>query len=448
MIKKLALSGGRAVGATLVLTLGVLMVASCSGSKSEEKKESAPTAPAKDWTKEKVELTFYYMHSDDIEKTFNESIAPRITKKYPNFTLKYMRNFKGTTLAEVTAAKTNIDFFAGLGATLVTAKDYGYLGDVTDLVKTYKIDLDKFEPTSINIMKTITGGGIPGFPQKINSTALYYNKDLFDKFGVPYLTDNMTWDNVLDTARKLTRVDGGAQYYGLGLHVGNLMLVGDTAPKLLDATNHAALNNDYWKKMFDRLLPLASISNDAKARNDLANYTNSFKMFHTDRTVAIQVANNTVHTLISANAPTMKWDIAQFPTFPDMPKAGPQPAPYYYYVSKTSPNREAAFLAIAELVNDANQLDAATKGNVPSFKDRSLLNSLGTAEPSLQGKNVKAYVPKTYSEITVLDPYASQANSALVAAFYDVVAGKKDAVTSLRDAQEAANKKIDELLKK
>src|SRR5262249_41996993 len=39
------------------------------------------------------------------------------------------------------------------------------------------------------------------------SEAVYYNKELFDKAGVPYPKNDWTWDDLLDKARRLTRTD-------------------------------------------------------------------------------------------------------------------------------------------------------------------------------------------------------------------------------------------------
>jgi multiple sugar transport system substrate-binding protein len=53
--------------------------------------------------------------------------------------------------------------------------------------------------------------------------AVYYNKELFDRAGVPYPKDDWTWDDLYDKARRLTRKDGpeGAVYgfqYPTSLH--------------------------------------------------------------------------------------------------------------------------------------------------------------------------------------------------------------------------------------
>lgn len=100
-------------------------------------------------------------------------------------------------------------------------------------------------------------------------------------------------------------------------------------------------------------------------------------------------------------------------------------------------------MAISSLVSDDLQIEMAKKGKIPVMKDKaSYINVLGSDRLELNGKNVKALFPKRYGEIVVLDKYASAANSALNTAFADVVAGKKNINTALRDAQETANQKI------
>lgn len=444
MKRKNGVTGNRPMKVLFSLTAVALLAASCSGSKVETG-EQEPAAPEKDWTKEAVELTYYYMYGDDIEKSFHEDYASLIQKKYPNFTFKFIRNMQGTRLEEVVAANTKIDFFGGQIADIYKLNDLDLLDDVSDLVSSHKIDMNRLEPTVVNVMKDVSGGQIPGFPVKISSLTVAYNKDLFDKFGVSYLTDNMTWDQVLDAARKLTRIEGGTPYYGLGLN-SSMHLVSDKMPPLLDAkSKKATLVMDHWKNMLDRLVPLVSITSDVSARSKLVNYSSAYAMFHKDRNIAIQVILNAAYSL-GGNGASMNWDLAQFPTFADMPNAGPQPAPFYYFASRNSPNREATFLALSELISDESQAALARKARPPALKDKGLLEVLGTEEPLLKGKNARALVPKQYATVVGLDKFATQANSALLTGLYDVVAEKKDVNTALRDGEEAANKKIDALL--
>jgi multiple sugar transport system substrate-binding protein len=69
-------------------------------------------------------------------------------------------------------------------------------------------------PTTIDIQKGFADGGTYGMPVSTTSGALFHNKDLFDKFGVPYPKDGMTWDVLYELAKKMTRNEGGVQYKG------------------------------------------------------------------------------------------------------------------------------------------------------------------------------------------------------------------------------------------
>ena len=56
-------------------------------------------------------------------------------------------------------------------------------------------------------------------PKDIDTIAIWYNKKLFDEAGVPYPTSDWTWDDLTETARKLTKSDGSQ--YGLAVKMDN-----------------------------------------------------------------------------------------------------------------------------------------------------------------------------------------------------------------------------------
>ncbi len=62
-------------------------------------------------------------------------------------------------------------------------------------------------------------GQLMCIPQNISSLVVYYDRDLFDAAGVPYPSDDWTWDEFLAAATALTRDldgDGVIDQYGLG----------------------------------------------------------------------------------------------------------------------------------------------------------------------------------------------------------------------------------------
>lgn len=56
-----------------------------------------------------------------------------------------------------------------------------------------------------------------GMPKGFDTVAVWYNKELFDKAGVPYPKDDWTWDDFKDTAKKLTNKDAGV--YGAAVQL-------------------------------------------------------------------------------------------------------------------------------------------------------------------------------------------------------------------------------------
>ncbi len=52
------------------------------------------------------------------------------------------------------------------------------------------------------------------FPRETTAIVMAYNKTLFDKAGVPLPTENWTWQEYIDTARKLTNGTGPTQVFG------------------------------------------------------------------------------------------------------------------------------------------------------------------------------------------------------------------------------------------
>ena len=52
-------------------------------------------------------------------------------------------------------------------------------------------------------------GKLYGLPSDFSTIALVYNKDMFDKYGVPYPDDTWDWDKFLWAAKKFTKDTDG-----------------------------------------------------------------------------------------------------------------------------------------------------------------------------------------------------------------------------------------------
>src|ERR1051325_4721750 len=52
-------------------------------------------------------------------------------------------------------------------------------------------------------------GKLYGLPSDFSTIVMFYNQDLFDKYGVEYPREDWTWSDYLDKARQLTRDTDG-----------------------------------------------------------------------------------------------------------------------------------------------------------------------------------------------------------------------------------------------
>jgi len=84
------------------------------------------------------------------------------------------------------------------------------------------IQRDGYDLTALNDLAvkdfTMPDGRQLGLPRDLNVIALFYNKKLFDKAGVPYPDDTWTWDKLVEVGKQLTldaNKDGKPEQWGI-----------------------------------------------------------------------------------------------------------------------------------------------------------------------------------------------------------------------------------------
>lgn len=79
----------------------------------------------------------------------------------------------------------------------------GLLEDLTPYLKEYNLPVDKIHKELKDFV--YIDDRVYGIPENGGPFCLYYNKDIFDKVGVPYPTNDMTMDELRSLALKLTK---------------------------------------------------------------------------------------------------------------------------------------------------------------------------------------------------------------------------------------------------
>ena len=132
---------------------------------------------------------------------------------------------------------------------LVTLANKGVLEPLDSLISQDGIDLSVYNGITDQVK---VNDQLFELPFRRDIWVLYYNKDVFDKAGVDYPTNDMTWDEYDQLARKITDTTPGAEVYGAHYHTWRstiqLMGVLDGKHTIVDGTY------EFTKPYYDMVL--------------------------------------------------------------------------------------------------------------------------------------------------------------------------------------------------
>jgi multiple sugar transport system substrate-binding protein len=102
----------------------------------------------------------------------------------------------------------------------------GIAWDVTDEMKAAGIEVHG-NVWEVGLPTCSIGDRVYGFPTNTGVHAIWFNKDLFDAASMPYPQSGWTWDDLIETARKLTlrEKNGRPVQFGLLTSFGNFPMI-------------------------------------------------------------------------------------------------------------------------------------------------------------------------------------------------------------------------------
>ena len=311
-------------------TAMIVLLSSCGGSagnagdgQSAKESESAANVD----TSKPLEIVFH-TNSGDSEDAFNDLYGNALRKKFPNWTINYIQSKAGQTLPELLAQGRQIDvLYASAPYFFQLVTSVGMQSDMSELVKTRKLDLNQFNPTLIDGIKTSGDGKLFGLPITNMNQVLFYNKGIFDKFGAPYPKDGMTWDQALEIAKKLTRKEGEQQYIGLAASPAHILGSNQLSQPYTDpATDKPTFQDDVWKKLLQTIFISPAEDEGYKARaTALKRIPYRLELTNTQE-LAMFVFNSQFPFIVPKDMEKIQWDLVALPTFKEKPKVGSQAA--------------------------------------------------------------------------------------------------------------------------
>jgi multiple sugar transport system substrate-binding protein len=445
------------MSSTLALALLTGTLTACGGSATTTKEpaKGAESAPAV--SNEPIELNFYSIANGADTKDFDDKYGNLVRKKFPNITVKVIPNLKGNSISsasmsEVLASGTPIDiYYESVGQFVEGLVNNNMQLDMTDLIKKANVDLARFEPSTIEAIKTISKGGIYGLPVNNLTLALYYNKDIFDKFGVPYLKDGMNWDELIEVSKKLTRNEGGAQYVGLATSPAHVLRLNPFSLPYIDPkTEKPTILDEKWKPIFqNNFMRAAEAPGYVEKMKSLGNKLPAGNELTKEKSLAIYIGLNNIFTNPSTaeELAQMNWDMVSVPTFKELPGVGAQTYPIYMSVTSSSKHKEAAMEVIKYLTSDEVQMEYSKNAIMSVLTKQEIKNAYGQNN-RFKDKNLKSIFFNKFAPISPKTLYDGTAETTYRKDMIDLVTGAIDINTAFRKADEATNKAITDLKKK
>ncbi|GAA0134891.1 sugar ABC transporter substrate-binding protein [Paenibacillus sp. YSY-4.3] len=397
------------LGITLAAVLLLSMLAGCSGN-SGGKNANATEPPAANnngtaakepsanpvtlkWALWDWEATAYYQPLIDAYKAKN-----------PNVTIEYVD--LGST-DYMTMLSTQLS--GGADLDILTVKDIpGY----ANLVKQNHLEPLKKYMSEQGIDASLYGGTVEqiqmndevyALPFRSDFWVIYYNKDLFDKAGVPYPTNDMTLEQYDELARTMTSGSGSNKVYGAHYHTWRsaVQLFG-----ILDG-QHTVVDGEYdfLKLTYERILKQQQdgiVMDYATLKTSSTHYSG---VFYNNSVAMMNMGSWFIATQIekvkSGESQATNWGIVKYPHPEGVEPGTTLGTITSLAVNKKSANKEAALDFMKFVTGEEGAAVIAATGTIPAIKNDEVVNSIASVEgfPADDASKEALTTAKTYLEM-------------------------------------------------
>lgn len=319
-----------------------------------------------------------------------------------------------------------------------------------DMIAKHPFDLNTLDASLVATMRALDKEGqgrILGFPIQYSPYGIWYNKEVFDKFGVEYPTERLTWDEVVELAKQMTAERDGIQYRGLemgpGLASGEVTIpLSQLAVNLTDPdTGEVLIDKEpavtRYLELMKRIYSIPGIFNeDPEARKD---YEFSKKNVGMIVSWIEYLRWGVGDPEVAAN-----MEAAPLPVWGDGQEAAPPAGSSLLVINKYSEHKDAAFKVLMAYLSPEHQISLAKIGDAPPlFNNKEVISHFGEEVEVFAEKNVAAFYEVSPAlppaKISTWDKYVDIGGSMLKFSTSDM-----DIASFLRELKEESQIKITE----
>lgn len=272
----------------------------------------------------------------------------------------------------------------------------GLIAPLDEMIAAGNYDLTKYAGTD----KCYVGadGKVYGLPYRSDFWVLYYNKDLFDKAGVAYPTNDMTWEQYADLARQMTSgTEGADKVYGTHYHTW-----------LSAVVNWAVCGTDYTladgqydnlKYFYDLALGLEDEGvtmayADIKAAN--LHYRGAFEAGNIAMLpMGSWFASTLVNDIKSGDAKLKEFGFVTVPHLEGVAAGASFGSPTACAVNTNAKNKEAAWEFVSWRCSEEGAKAIASTGTRPAYVSEAVTAVMSSAEGFPQDENTLAAMMPT-----------------------------------------------------
>jgi multiple sugar transport system substrate-binding protein len=211
-------------------------------------------------------------------------------------------------------------------------------------MKKDNVDTSAFVPSLLEGLKTVASDGqLYGLAPLFSTSALYFNRGIFEQAGIDPPRDGMTWDEVLKLAEQVASGNGKERTYGISFDSwwpSNVMANAQKFARQLklrffdDNLERMEINRPEWENVFSTIVSLHKnkvVLDETTAQSDQGQYYDYNDNIFTRGKLAMMIGDiSLIDTIISGNeriqntgkGDPIDWDVVTMPTFPEAPNIG------------------------------------------------------------------------------------------------------------------------------
>ncbi|MDD5546395.1 MAG: sugar ABC transporter substrate-binding protein [Candidatus Omnitrophica bacterium] len=274
---------------------------------------------------------------------------------FGSYVSKILTEIAGRSAPDIIASEVNM---------FVSFADKDVFLDLKPFVdKDKSFNLGDFFPEVVD--RYTVDGKILGIPRDTAPFAcVYYNKKLFDEAGLPYPTDDWDWNDLLDKAKKLTKVDkdGKVVQYGFYSDMWPNFILSEGG-RIVDNVKHPTKCLMNSPESMEGLQFLVDLSHKYKVSPTSNTFRNLglgvIQMFMMQRVAMFH--SGIWETPIVRKVKDFDWDVAMFPKSPKGIRKFATGGTAYG-ILKTTKYPEQAWEVLKALSGDEGQIMLAESG--------------------------------------------------------------------------------------